>query len=127
MSKLSLRARGSFSKTYKFLDQCQNPFSRNSILDNYGRLGVSALKDATPVKTGKTASSWDYKIKTSRKGASISWYNTNTNDGVKIALILQYGHATKDGYFIQGRDYINPTMQKVFDEIGEQAWKEITK
>ena len=97
------------------------------ILDKYGREGVEALSAATPVDSGKTASSWKYDIEHSSRGASISFSNTNINKGVNIAIILQYGHGTRNGGYVQGRDYINPAIQPVFDRIVNEAWKEVTQ
>lgn len=97
-----------------------------SDLDRYGIEGVNALSDATPVRTGKTAASWQYRIEKSKKGTKIVWYNTNkANNGVSIVILIQYGHGTKSGYFIQGRDFINPAIQPVFDDIGENVWKAV--
>ena len=95
-------------------------------LDKYGRAGVAALASATPTDTGKTAGSWYYDISVGRESASITFSNSNVNKGVNIAIILQYGHGTRDGGYVQGRDYINPAIQPVFDEITQAAWKEVT-
>lgn len=124
---ISLRSRGSFSKTYKFLDNCVNALSNYSRLEQYGKMGVDALSGATPVDTGKTADSWKYKISVSSDKISITWSNSNKNDGCNVALLLQYGHGTRDGYYVQGRDYINPAIQPIFDNIGDSLWKEVTK
>ena len=93
----------------------------------YGREGVAALASATPVDTGRTANSWHYKIEQKQGSVSISFYNTNIQNGVPIAVILQYGHATRNGGWVQGRDYINPAIQPIFDKIADAAWKEVTK
>ena len=98
-----------------------------SCLDEYGKKGVEALRQATPKDTGKTADSWFYEIKRSKESVSISFNNSNINDGVPIAVILQYGHGTRNGGWVEGRDYINPAIQPVFDEIAEEAWKEVNK
>lgn len=94
-------------------------------MNKYGQLGLDALIAATPVDSGLTASSWAYRIKRDASGATIEWYNTRNVDGVPIAVILQYGHATKDGHFVQGIDYINPAMRPVFEAIADDAWKEV--
>ena len=96
-------------------------------LDKYGREGVAALASATPVDTGLTANSWQYKIEQKKGSVSISFYNTNIQNGVPIAVILQYGHATRNGGWVQGRDYINPAIQPIFDKIANEAWREVTK
>lgn len=96
-------------------------------LDKYGRQGVEALRANTPVDTGKTAASWEYKIVRKTNSIAIQWYNTNKNDGVPIAIILQYGHGTPSGTYVQGVDYINPAMRPVFDEISQNMWREVTE
>lgn len=122
---ISIISRGDFSKTEKFLKQSMG---RNylDILDEYGRYGVEALSANTPVDTGLTAASWEYEIVTDKNTASIIWKNTNIQNGVNIALILQYGHATRNGYFIEGRDYINPAIQPILDSLAERAWREVS-
>lgn len=117
--------KGNFSRTNRFLEKALNVVKLGE-LDKYGRLGVDALAKATPVDTGRTAESWKYQITRSHGSATISWYNTNENEGVNIAVILQYGHGTRNGGFVRGRDYINPAIQPVFDQIAESAWKEIS-
>lgn len=101
--------------------------ARLGILDKYGAEGVSALEAATPVESGKTASSWYYKVEHTKTGASIKFLNSNVNKGVPIAIILQYGHGTNHGGYVQGRDYINPVTRPLFDKIAREAWKEVTR
>lgn len=96
-------------------------------LDKYGREGVAALSSATPVDTGLTARSWEYEISHKPGCVSITFKNTNIQNGVPIAIILQYGHGTRNGGWVQGRDYINPAIQPIFDKITKDAWKEVTK
>ena len=96
-------------------------------LDKYGREGVAALASATPIESGRTASSWYYQVENKNGSASITFYNSNVNKGVPIAIILQYGHGTRNGGFVQGRDYINPAIQPIFDRIADEAWREVTK
>lgn len=125
MLKVSFKNTGDFSKTNKFLKSLQEKrFLRK--LDYWGRLGVEALSAATPVDTGTTAASWDYEIHHTKTGATLIWTNSNTNKGVSIALLIQYGHGTGSGGYVQGRDYINPAMKPIFDKIEEEAWKEVT-
>ena len=95
-------------------------------LKSYGEAGVSALKQATPKDTGKTSESWSYTIKTGKKGVSIVWSNSNIQDGVNVAVVIQYGHVMPSGYYAQGVDYINPALKPVFDLIGERVWEEVT-
>lgn len=115
---------GDFSKTKKFLKQLMDSQKKLS-LDEWGRRGVEALSSATPVDTGKTASSWSYIIENTRNGVRLSWINSNVNNGVNIALLIQYGHVTRSGTYIQGIDYINPALRAVFNNIAEEAWKEV--
>ncbi len=122
---ISFRHKGNFQKTDKFLKKAAD--SRYlSILEKYGNMGVSALAAATPVESGKTASSWSYEIHTSKSGAEIVWNNSNINKGVNIAIILQYGHGTGTGGYVQGRDYINPALKPIFDKLAEELWREVT-
>lgn len=97
-----------------------------SILKKYGQAGVDALAAATPKNTGETAASWSYEIVENRGGYSIYWSNSHENQGVNIALILQYGHGTGTGGYVKGIDYINPAIRPIFDEIANAAWKEVT-
>lgn len=124
MGLVTFRHRGDFSKTEKFLNKIMNRDYLND-LSVYGEIGVKALSEATPVDTGLTAQSWTYEIERTKDKTTISWLNTNVNDGVPIAVILQYGHGTGTGGYVQGRDYINPAMRPVFDRIAEEAWGEV--
>ncbi|MBP5594386.1 MAG: HK97 gp10 family phage protein [Pseudobutyrivibrio sp.] len=118
---------GDFSKTEKFFERCKNLF-RLGVLDKYGREGVAALSMATPVDTGKTASSWRYKITSTKTSISIEWLNDSaTKDGIPIVVLIQYGHGTGNGGYVQGRDFINPAIQPIFDKITDALWKEVTK
>ena len=123
---VTLTSSGDFSKLNGFLNRCLESVNL-SILDKYGRIGVAALAAATPVDSGKTAQSWEYSIKRTGTGVNLEFWNTNVNDGVPIALILQYGHGTGTGGWVEGRDYINPALQPVFDSILNDVWKEITR
>lgn len=121
---ISFRQKGDFSKLTRYFERIKEAVNL-SILDKYGREGVAALASATPVDSGKTASSWYYKIKHSNGTATLSFHNSNVNDGVPIAIILQLGHGTGTGGYVQGRDYINPAIQPLFDKIAEDAWREM--
>ena len=123
---ISFRQKGDFSKLTKYLEKVKEGFDVG-LLDKYGQAGVRALASATPVDTGLTANSWYYKIEKSKGSVSIAFYNSNIQNGVPIAVILQYGHGTKNGGWVQGRDYINPAIRPIFDAIVEDAWKEVTK
>ena len=123
---LTIRQKGDFSKLTKYLIKVKDASKLDNILDKYGQKGVDALSKATPVDTGLTASSWYYETESNSNGASIVFYNSNVNKGVSIAIILQYGHGTRNGGWVEGRDYINPAIQPVFNEIAEMAWKEVT-
>lgn len=117
--------KGDFSKTTRYFEKAKKT-AKISDLDKYGRVGVAALSSATPVDSGLTAGSWYYEIERQNGRASINFYNSNVNNGVPIAIILQYGHATGTGGWVEGRDYINPAIQPVFDKIANDAWKEVT-
>lgn len=122
---ISFRQKGDFSKLTNYFEKVKEA-ARLSILDKYGREGVAALASATPVESGKTADSWYYEVKRQNGSATISFYNSNVNEGVPIAIILQYGHGTGTGGWVEGRDYINPAIQPIFDKIVDNAWKEVT-
>ena len=123
---ITFRHKGDFSKLTSFLEKAKNAV-RLGDLDKYGRKGVAALASATPVETGLTADSWYYEIEHKEGSARISFHNSNIQNGVPIAIILQYGHGTRNGGWVEGRDYINPAVQPLFDEIANSAWKEVTK
>jgi hypothetical protein len=123
---IEFRQKGDFSKLTSYLERVKEA-AKIGVLDKYGREGVAALASATPVDTGKTASSWYYEIKRQNGSAAITFYNSNINEGVPIAVILQYGHGTRNGGWVQGRDYINPAIQPIFDKIANNAWREVTK
>lgn len=123
---ISFRSKGDFSKLTRFLEKAKSAV-RLGDLDRYGREGVSALASATPVETGKTASSWFYEIEHNNGSTVISFHNSNIQNGVPIAIILQYGHGTGTGGWVQGRDYINPAIRPIFDRLANEAWREVTK
>ena len=123
---ISFRQKGDFSKLTKFLERAKESVKLGD-LDKYGRAGVEALVSATPVASGLTASSWYYEIENKNGSAKITFLNRNIQNGVPIAIILQYGHGTGTGGWVQGRDYINPAIQPLFDKITDDAWKEVTK
>lgn len=122
---IRFKVNGDFSKTKNSLKKLKN-ISELETLDKFGQLGVEALRAATPKDTGKTAESWDYEIVKEGDKTSIFWTNSNTNKNVNIAIILQYGHGTRQGGYVQGIDYINPAMKEVFEKIANDAWKEVT-
>lgn len=123
---ISFRQKGDFKSITSFLEKSKNSINVG-LLDKYGKEGVSALSSATPVDTGLTAKSWHYKVSSNNGKASISFYNSNIQNGVPIAIILQYGHATRNGGWVQGRDYVNPAIRPVFDKLADSAWREVTK
>ena len=123
---ITFRQKGDFSKFTKFLERAKEVVKMGD-LDKYGAAGVAALASATPRDTGETASSWYYTIENKNGRATISFNNSNIQNGVPIAIILQYGHATGTGGWVEGRDYINPAIRPIFDKIASDAWKEVTK
>lgn len=120
------RHEGDWNKTDRFLRKAKN-ISRRIDLNRYGQRGVELLKQATPVDTGKTADSWDYFVERNKHGATIVFTNSNVQNKVPIAIVLQYGHGAINGGYIQGRNYINPAIQPLFDEIMNDAWREASR
>ena len=123
---IKFRHKGDFSKATQFLGKAKQTVHLG-LLDKYGRAGVAALASATPVDSGLTASSWYYKIENNRGSVTISFNNSNIQNGVPIAIILFYGHGTRNGGWVEGRDYINPALQPIFDNLANEAWREVTK
>lgn len=124
MSLMTFKQQGDFKKLSSFLERMKKPLKKTT-LDKYGKEGVQALMAATPVDTGLTASLWHYDINMSKDSSSISFYNDNINNGVPIAIILNYGHGTRNGGYVKGRKYINPAIQPIFDKLAQEAWKEV--
>lgn len=122
---VTFKHKGDFSKVTKYLERARKGVNINS-LHQYGRAGVAALASATPTDTGLTASSWSYELSQSDGIIRITFSNSNIQNGIPIAIILQYGHGTGTGGWVEGRDYINPAIQPIFDRIAEDAWKEVT-
>lgn len=120
-----VKSTGSFDKTENFLKKMSKKQYLNS-LETYAKEGVRALAAATPKRSGKTADSWDYEIVKEKDSVSIYWTNSNVNKGVPIAVIIQYGHGTRNGGYVKGVDYINPAMKPVFENIADKVWKEVT-
>lgn len=116
---------GNFSQTTKFLEYLKSGVMYKG-LDSYGRRGVDALASATPWESGETAQSWAYNIKRSRNWISIGWYNTHVINGVNIAVIIQYGHGTGTGGYVQGIEYINPAIRPIFEAILDDVWRQVT-
>lgn len=123
---ITFRQKGDFSKLSGYLEKVKEA-AKVGVLDKYGQAGVAALSSATPVESGLTAQSWYYEIERTKSSAVIRFLNSNVNNGVPIAVILQYGHGTGTGGWVEGRDYINPAIQPIFDNIAKDAWKEVTK
>lgn len=123
---VKFRHRGNFNNTEKFFNRVTKR-SYLDILNKYGEMGVAALSAATPVDSGLTASSWSYEIRGSANETELIWTNSNVNKNVNIAIILQYGHGTGTGGYVQGRDYINPAIQPIFDKIADEVWEEVTQ
>lgn len=123
---IKFRQRGDFSKTSKFLERAKKSMDM-SMLKKYGKAGVAALSSATPTDTGETANSWYYKIERQNGKILLSFNNSHIEKGVPIAIILQYGHGTGTGGWVEGRDYINPAIQPIFDKLAEDAWREVIK
>ena len=123
---ITFKHKGNFERTDRLLKGAKEK-KYLKVLDKYGQEGVAALAAATPTDSGLTAESWDYKIQNGSGEYKIMWTNSNVNDGVPIAIIIQYGHGTGTGGYVQGRDYINPAMRSVFDNIADKAWEEVKR
>lgn len=123
---ISFRQKGNFSKLTGFLEKAKEVVHLGD-LDKYGREGVAALASATPVETGKTANSWYYEIVNKKGSITISFLNSNVQNGVPIAVVVQYGHAARGRGWVEGVDYINPAIRPVFEKIVNDLWREVTK
>lgn len=123
---IEVKASGSFSKATSRLEQLKEIF-RAGVFDKYGRMGVEALRKATPVDSGLTADSWRYKVETNATGTTIRWFNDNEVEGANIAILIQYGHATKGGGYVPPNDFVNPAMKPIFEKIAKDAWEEVSK
>lgn len=123
---VSITQKGNFKKTDRFLHGLIG-FHYERKMHHYGELGVQALKAATPKDTGKTADSWSYEIVQEEGRTALYWRNDNVVNGIPIAIIIQYGHATRNGGFVEGIDYINPTLKPIFEKMADEAWKEVVR
>lgn len=125
---ITFTQRGSFPKnTLKYLERLKGGNRAFDILQKYGDIGVAALSSATPIDSGLSAKSWYYTIVQEKGYYSIRWHNSNVRNGIPIVVLIQYGHGTKNGGIVQGRDFINPAMRPIFEQITNDAWKEVTK
>lgn len=123
---IRFKQKGDFKNLESFLNRA-GKFDMRTFLEKYGREGVEALRSNTPIDSGLTASSWDYYIDTNKRTSKIVWTNTHNISGVNIAIILQYGHATKNGGYVQGQDYINPAIRPIMDKIADDVWREVCR
>lgn len=121
----SFTVSGKWAKTERFLNEAAEGKNIDHILNHYGQIGVDVLSNNTPKLTGLTASSWGYEIEKTQGKTSIVFTNSNINRGVNIAIILQYGHGTRNGGYVEGIDYINPALQPIFNQIVDDIWKEV--
>lgn len=123
---ITFRQKGDFSRLTRFMERAKEAVHLGD-LNRYGKAGVAALASATPVDTGETAKSWRYEILNRNGMVRISFLNSNIQNGVPIAIILQYGHTTGNGGWVEGRDYINPAIRPIFDQIANEAWREVKR
>lgn len=123
---IEITQKGNFDHTERYLNRLKSD-QLDSVLNRYGSLGVAALSNATPRESGRTAGSWYYTVVSRTGYYSIRWHNSHVEEGVPIAIILQYGHGTRTGGYVEGRDYIMPAMRSIFDQMAAEAWKEVTK
>lgn len=124
---ISVKSKGDFSKATRYMTNLTRVANPQTILNRYGKEGVQLLSSATPVDSGLTASSWYYTIVKKTNGYELQFNNSNIQNGVPIAIIIQYGHGTGTGGWVQGRDYINPVTRPLFDKLANEIWKEVTK
>lgn len=117
---------GNFKPTLRFLNKASK-INYLNILNKYGAIGVNALSKATPVDTGNTANSWRYDILNFKKSQVLQWSNTNVNKGIPIAILIQYGHGTRNGGYVYGRDYINPALRPILDDLATVIWQEVQR
>lgn len=122
---ISISTRGSFKNTDAFLNKMRR-LDIATVLQGYGERGVAALRDATPYDTGNSAGSWNYEVVVSQRAVSITWTNSNIQSGIPVVILLQYGHGTGTGGYVQGQDFINPALKPIFDEIADKVWKAVT-
>lgn len=120
-----IRSRGSWDRIIKSIERAAKVSKADRILAHYGEAGVQYLSEATPKDSGLTASSWSYKVEKGKDKTSLVFSNSNTVNGVNIAIILQYGHGTRNGGYVQGTDYINPASQRVFQQMADELWLEV--
>lgn len=121
---ISIKCTGDFTKTKKFLKNA-NKMRTVDILNKYGKIGVTALRNNTPTKTGVSAASWSYKVEKSKGGYTLTWLNNNTADGIPVVLLLHYGHRTRNGGYVSGVDFINPALKPIFEDISNGVWEEV--
>jgi hypothetical protein len=123
---IQITQKGSFKNTEKYLERLSK-LKVDQILNKYGTIGQNALSNATPADTGLASQSWYYSIKSGPGYHSIRWHNSDTENGFPVAIMIQYGHGTGTGGYVQGRDYINPAIRPVFDQLVNEVWEEVTK
>lgn len=123
---ITITTKGNWDKTTQYLNRMER-FKVSAILNKYGQQGVAALQAATPIDTKQTADSWYYEIIIRKGYYSIRWHNSHIEDGIPIVILLQYGHGTKNGGYVQGRDFIMPAIQPIFDQIANEVWREVTR
>lgn len=123
---ITFRSKGDFSKATRYFERVKEA-AKVGILDKYGRAGIAALSSATPIESGLAAGSWGYEIEHGRNSARIIFTNSDIENGFPVAIMLQYGHGTGTGGWVEGRDYINPAIQPIFDQIANEAWREVTR
>lgn len=123
---ITIESQGDWKLTRNWFDR-MTKLDLALIMNQFGREGAAALASATPSRTGATAKSWNYEVKRTGNNWKITWTNSNVNKGANIAVLIQYGHGTRNGGYVVGRDYINPAIRPVFDKIAAKAWKEVTR
>lgn len=122
---INIKSKGDFGNTIRFLKKASNHSEITALFSKYGEQGVTALQNATPVDSGKTARSWYYEILDERGSVTLTFYNSNVNQNVNVAILIQYGHGTRNGAWINGTDYINPALKPIFDAILQAIQREV--
>lgn len=123
---ITIESQGEWKLTRNWFDR-MTKLDLALIMNQFGKEGVSALAAATPSRSGLTSKSWNYEVTRKGNNWKITWTNSNVNKGANIAVLIQYGHGTRNGGYVVGRDYINPAIRPVFDKIAKKAWKEVTR
>ena len=123
---ITFKQKGNFNKTYLLFEKAKEVFKRGD-LDKYGRMGIRALRSSTPRDSGLASKSWRYEINHEKDKSTITWHNDDIEGGCNVAILVQYGHGTRNGGYVQGKDFINPAMKPIFENISKQITEEVKR